>query len=66
MDSFDIDNIDLEVILYQSGYLTIDKVEIDEDDDIIYHLKLPNQEVKKSLEIIGVTRVEEVLKQILV
>jgi hypothetical protein len=49
LDSFDIDSIDLEVILYQSGYLTIDKVEIDEDDDIIYHLKLPNQEVKKSL-----------------
>jgi Holliday junction resolvase-like predicted endonuclease len=49
LSSFDIENIDLEVILYQSGYLTIDKMIIDEDDDIIYHLKLPNLEVKKSL-----------------
>ena len=49
LDSFDIDNIDLEVILYQAGYLTIDKMDVDEDDDIFYYLKLPNQEVKKSL-----------------
>ena len=49
LDSFDIDNIQLEVILYQAGYLTIKSMEIDEDDDIIYHLKLPNREVKSSL-----------------
>ena len=49
LDSFDIDNIDLEVILYQSGYLTISNISIDEDDDIFYHLKLPNLEIKKSL-----------------
>ncbi len=49
LDSFNIESIDLEVILYQSGYLTIFKVSIDEDDDIIYNLKLPNLEVKKSL-----------------
>ncbi len=49
LDSFDIDNIQLEVILYQAGYLTIKSVEIDEDEDIIYHLKLPNKEVKSSL-----------------
>jgi hypothetical protein len=49
LESFDIDNLKLEVILYQSGYLTIDKVEIDEDDDIIYNLKIPNKEVKSSL-----------------
>ena len=49
LDSFDIENIDLEVILYQSGYLTIDSVEIDEDLDFIeYKLKLPNKEVKSS------------------
>ncbi len=48
LDSFDISNIDLEVILYQSGYLTISNVSIDEDDDILYHLQLPNLEVKKS------------------
>ena len=49
LDSFDIENIDLEVILYQSGYLTIKSITIDEDDDILYNLVLPNLEVKKSL-----------------
>jgi hypothetical protein len=50
LDSFDIENIDLEVILYQSGYLTIDKMIVDEDlDTIEYKLKLPNKEVKQSL-----------------
>jgi len=50
LDSFDIDDIDLEVILYQSGYLTIESVDIDEEFDIIeYNLKIPNKEVKQSL-----------------
>ena len=50
LNSFDIDNIDLEVILYQAGYLTIDEMIIDEDLDLIeYKLKLPNKEVKSSL-----------------
>ena len=49
LDSFDIDNLDLEIILYQAGYLTIDKMEINEDEDIIYHLRLPNKEVRSSL-----------------
>jgi hypothetical protein len=49
LESFDIENINLEVILYQAGYLTIDKMVIDEDLDIIeYKLKLPNREVKQS------------------
>jgi len=48
LDSFDIDNIDLEVILYQAGYLTIDEMNITRMDDIEYKLKLPNLEVKKS------------------
>jgi len=49
LESFDIENINLEVILYQAGYLTIDEMVIDEDLDIIeYKLKLPNREVKQS------------------
>ncbi|MEA2028730.1 MAG: AAA family ATPase, partial [Campylobacterota bacterium] len=49
LNSFDIENINLEVILYQAGYLTIDEMIIDEDLDIIeYILKLPNREVKQS------------------
>ncbi|BBP44530.1 ATP-binding protein [Thiosulfativibrio zosterae] len=49
LNSFDIDNLDLEVILYQSGYLTIDSVTQDEDEDIVYTLVVPNREVKTSL-----------------
>jgi hypothetical protein len=50
LDSFDINNIELEVILYQAGYLTIERVEIDEDlDSVEYKLKIPNKEVKISL-----------------
>jgi len=48
LDSFDIDNIDLEVILYQAGYLTIDMMTIDRRERISYKLKLPNEEVKSS------------------
>jgi hypothetical protein len=48
LDSFDIDNIDLEVILYQAGYLTIDKQIISRRGKIEYKLKLPNEEVKSS------------------
>ncbi|MEA3331168.1 MAG: AAA family ATPase [Campylobacterota bacterium] len=49
LNSFDIENLDLEVVLYQAGYLTIDSVKEDEDGDIIYTLKIPNKEVKASL-----------------
>lgn len=52
LDSFDIDNIQLEVILYQAGYLTIESVEVEElgfASEIKYKLKLPNIEVKLSL-----------------
>ena len=47
LDSFDIDNIRFEVILYQSGYLTIDKA-LQTRRGMEYNLKLPNQEVKIS------------------
>jgi len=48
VSSFDIENINFEVILYQSGYLTIDEMIVDEDDEIEFRLKLPNKEVKIS------------------
>ncbi len=48
LDSFDIDNIKLEVILYQSGYLTIYKTLKTPFDTIEYKLKIPNVEVKMS------------------
>ncbi len=49
LDNFDIDNLDLEVILYQAGYLTIDEMIITQRESIEYKLKLPNKEVKQSL-----------------
>lgn len=48
LDSFDIENINLEVILYQSGYLTIDKMQYTPFETIEYKLKLPNKEVQIS------------------
>jgi len=49
VSSFDIENINLEVILYQAGYLTIDEVKEKRRGGFEYKLKLPNQEVKISL-----------------
>ena len=49
LSSFDIENLDLEVILYQAGYLTIDKVQTTIFETIEYTLKIPNKEVKHSL-----------------
>ncbi|MDK2922462.1 MAG: hypothetical protein PWR24_2019, partial [Desulfonauticus sp.] len=50
LSSFDIEYMDLEVLLYQSGYLTIDKV-IHNDllQSIEYKLRIPNLEVQISL-----------------
>jgi len=49
LNSFDIQNLDLEVILYQSGYLTIDTVEQTPFGTTEYTLKIPNKEIKLSL-----------------
>ncbi len=44
VNSFDIENIDLETILFQSGYLTIKRL-IHEDMEVVYELGFPNREV---------------------
>ncbi len=49
LESFDIENIDFEVILYQAGYLTIETMIEKRRGGIEYKLKLPNREVKNSL-----------------
>ncbi len=49
ISSFDIERLDFEVVLYQSGYLTIDKMEITPLDTIEYTLRIPNREVRQSL-----------------
>ncbi len=49
LKSFDINNIKLEVLLYQTGYLTIEKVLESFDGTQNYKLCIPNKEVKLSL-----------------
>ena len=49
LDSFDVDYIELETLMWQTGYLTISKTTINYDDTTLYHLNIPNQEVKISL-----------------
>ncbi|TYB32453.1 MAG: AAA family ATPase, partial [Flexistipes sinusarabici] len=48
LDSFDVDNIRLETLMWQTGYLTIGKY-TESFDGIDYVLKLPNKEVQISL-----------------
>ena len=48
LDEFDVNNIELDALLFQTGYLTIDKVS-QIGSNYIYNLKLPNLEVKMGL-----------------
>jgi hypothetical protein len=48
MSEFDINHIDLDVLLYQAGYLTI-KESYQLEDNISYLLSFPNKEVRKGL-----------------
>ncbi len=48
LDSFDVDRIELEVLLWQAGYLTI-KEKFTKRNRIMYRLGLPNLEIQHSL-----------------
>jgi hypothetical protein len=48
MSEFDINHIDLDVLLYQAGFLTI-KESYQLEDNISYLLSFPNKEVRKGL-----------------
>ncbi|MBT7409688.1 MAG: ATP-binding protein [Methylococcales bacterium] len=48
LSSFDIEQIQLETLLFQTGYLTIDSVERIGNENF-YKLRYPNHEVKSSL-----------------
>ncbi len=48
LESFDVRAIEFETLLFQTGYLTIDKIER-KGDLILYHLIYPNKEVRLSL-----------------
>ncbi|MBN2896091.1 MAG: ATP-binding protein [Campylobacterales bacterium] len=49
LDSFDVDYIDFETLLWQTGYLTITRTTTSFDDTPRYHLELPNKEVRVSM-----------------
>jgi hypothetical protein len=49
LNSFDVDYIELETLMWQTGYLTISKVSENFDGTLLYHLSIPNLEVKISL-----------------
>ena len=48
LDSFDVEKLKIESLLFQAGYLTIDRVD-DDGFDIEYSLIVPNLEVQMSL-----------------
>ncbi|MFA6145033.1 MAG: AAA family ATPase [Sulfuricurvum sp.] len=48
LNSFDVDYIELETLMWQTGYLTIDRTETILDT-ISYYLTIPNKEVRSSL-----------------
>jgi len=47
INSFDIENLNLETILFQSGYLTIKRL-IEDEMEEMYELEFPNMEVQTS------------------
>ena len=49
LNSFHIENIKIETLLFQAGYLTIKSSQIDFDDLLEYTLAVPNKEVGLSL-----------------
>jgi len=49
LNSFDVDYIEIETLMWQTGYLTISEVTENYDGMPKYHLSIPNQEVKISL-----------------
>jgi len=49
LESFDIDNIRIEAVLFQSGYLTLNKVIDLPFGGLEYQLRIPNKEIMLSL-----------------
>lgn len=46
-DSYDLENLNIAALLFQTGYLTVKKITI-EDQAETYHLSYPNHEVRDS------------------
>ncbi len=54
LDTFDVDNIELIALLWQTGYLTI-KERITDDLGVNYRLGVPNKEIQLSLNSLFIT-----------
>jgi hypothetical protein len=48
LNAFDVEYIDLVALLWQTGYLTFAE-KLEEDENVMYRMKVPNMEVQKSL-----------------
>ena len=48
LSTFDVDNVPSEALMFQAGYLTIDRQEM-QGADILYRMRYPNREVRQSL-----------------
>ena len=46
-DSYDIENLDIFALLFQTGYLTVKKITIENNEEA-FHLSYPNKEVRDS------------------
>ncbi|HLP48782.1 MAG TPA: hypothetical protein VK469_22770 [Candidatus Kapabacteria bacterium] len=51
-ESYDIENIDIVALLFQTGYLTIKKITIEKNEET-YYLSYPNKEVRDSFLILN-------------
>ncbi|CCE22420.1 ATP-binding protein [Methylotuvimicrobium alcaliphilum] len=49
LDSFDVEAIDPVTLLFQAGYLTIEKAYTGFDGQFLFQLKVPNREVRQAL-----------------
>ena len=50
LDAFDIDNIEVEALLFQTGYLTIKEI-LPEQEPPVYILEIPNYEVRRAFNL---------------
>ncbi|MBP9061911.1 MAG: ATP-binding protein [Rhodoferax sp.] len=48
LSTFDVDNIPVEALMFQAGYLTIERQEM-QGEDTLYRMRYPNREVRQSL-----------------
>jgi hypothetical protein len=49
LTSFEVERIDPVTLLFQTGYLTIQDYFVNDFEEVTYHLKIPNLEVRKAL-----------------